>query len=145
MKIVICASVDFTPKIKEIKDELKRMGHDVEIPFMVKKILAGEIKLEEFLAVKEAAGDGIFREQAGEDLILRYYNLIKEAAAILVVNCEKKGIKDYIGGNVFLEMGFAYTMDKKIFLLNPIPEMAYRDELVAMRPMIINNDLSKIN
>ena len=145
MKIVICASVDFTPKIKEIRDELEKMGHDVEIPSMAKKILADEIKLEEFLAVKEAAGDGIFREQAGEDLILRYYNLIKEAEAILVVNCEKKGIKDYIGGNVFLEMGFAYTMDKKIFLLNPIPDMAYRDELVAMRPMIINNDLNKIS
>lgn len=145
MKIVICASIDLTPKIQEIKNELERKGHTTEIPLMTKKILAGEVSLEEFLAVKSANGDGIFRERAGEDLIKRYYNLIKVADAILVVNGDKKGIKNYIGGNTFLEMGFAYTMDKKIFLLNPIPDMAYRDELEAMKPIILDNDLSKIN
>jgi hypothetical protein len=145
MKIVICASIDLTPKIKEIKDGLERLGHETEIPFMAKKILAGEISLAEFLAVKAAAGDGIFRERAGEDLIKRYYNMIKAADAIIIVNGDKKGIKNYIGGNVFLEMGFAYTMEKKIFLLNPIPEMGYSDEIKAMKPIILNNDLSKIN
>jgi len=112
---------------------------------MTKKILAGEISLEEYLAIKGKAGDAVFREQAGQDLIKRYYNMIKEADAILIVNGDKKGIKNYIGGNTFLEMGFAYTMDKKIFLLNPIPDMAYRDELEAMKPIILDNDLSKIN
>lgn len=145
MKIVICASIDLTPQIKEMKDSLEQLGHETEIPFMTKKILAGEISLEEFLAVKAKAGDGIFREQSGVDFIKRYYNMIKAADAIIVVNGDKKGIKNYIGGNVFLEMGFAYTMEKKIFLLNPIPEMAYSDEIKAMKPIILNNDLSKIN
>lgn len=145
MKIVICASIDLTPQIKEAKDGLEQLGHTTEIPFMAKKIMAGEVFLAEFLAVKAVSGDGVFREQAGEDLIKRYYNMIKEADAILVVNGDKKGIKNYIGGNVFLEIGFAYTMDKKIFLLNPIPEMGYSDEIKAMKPIILNNDLSKIN
>lgn len=145
MKIIICASIDVTPLIKQIKDELEERGHATEIPFMSQKILAGEITLEEYLRVKSESGDGQWREQAGEDLIKRYYNFIKGADAILVVNGDKKGIKNYIGGNTFLEMGFAYTMDKKIFLLNPLPDMPYRDELEAMKPIILNNDLNKIN
>ena len=145
MKIVICASVDLTPKIKEVKDILENMGHTTEIPLVSQKILAGEISLEEFLAVKAKQGDKVFRDGTGEDVIKRYYNFIKESDAILVVNCDKKGIKNYIGGNTFLEMGFAYTMDKKIFLLNELPDMPYNDELIAMKPIILNNDLSKIN
>ncbi len=145
MKIVICASIDLTPKIKEVKETLESLGHQTEIPFMSQKIIQGEVLLADFLAVKDREGDASFRAAAGEDLIKRYYNLIKEADAILVVNSDKKGIKNYIGGNTFLEMGFAYTMDKKIFLLNPIPEMGYSDEIKAMQPIILNNDLSKIN
>jgi len=45
----------------------------------------------------------------------------------------------------FLEIAFAYVLNKKIFLLNPIPELAYTDEIIAMQPIIINNDLELIN
>lgn len=144
MKIVICASIALTPKIKEAKDALESLGHQTEVPFMSQRIINGEVTLADFLAVKDKEGDSRFRQEAGEDLIKRYYNLIKDADAILVVNGEKKGIANYIGGNVLLEMGFAYTLDKKIFLLNPIPEMIYSDEIKAMRPIILNGDFKKI-
>ncbi len=62
----------------------------------------------------------------------------------LAVNIDKKGIKNYIGGNTFLEMGFAHVLDKKIFLLNEIPDISYKDEIKAMQPIILNGDLSKI-
>lgn len=145
MKIVICASVDFTYKIKEIKDELEQLGHQTHIPYMTKKILASEVSMEDFLKEKEKYGDTVFRETASEDLIKRYYNKIKNSDAILIVNVDKKGIKNYIGGNSFLEIGFAYVLDKKIFLLNPIPDMLYKDEIIATKPIVINGDLSKIN
>lgn len=32
--------------------------------------------------------------------------------AILVLNYDKKGIKNYIGGNTLMEMGFAHVHDK---------------------------------
>jgi len=145
MKIIICASVDITPKIKELKEALEKMGHSVEIPYVSMKIIAGEISLEEFLAVKDREGDTKFREATGEDLIKRYYNLIKEADAVLVLNEEKKGIKNYIGGNTFLEIGFSYILNKKLYLFNPIPEMSYSDEIKAMSPIVLNGDLTKIN
>lgn len=144
MKIVICASIDLTPQVKEVKEALESLGHQTEIPFMSSRIIRGEIMLADFLAIKDKEGDSKFRQEAGEDLIKRYYNLIKEADAILVVNGDKKGVANYIGGNVFLEMGFAYTLNKKIFLLNPIPEMNYSDELKAMNPVVLNSDFKKI-
>lgn len=42
-------------------------------------------------------------------------------------------------------MGFAYVLKKKIFLLNPIPELSYSDEIKAMKPIVLDGDLKKIN
>ncbi len=145
MKITICGSIDFTYKIKEVADVLSKQGHKVEIPYMAQKILNGVISLEEFQNIKQKDGDINFRKNAEEDLIKRYFRLIKESDAVLVVNIDKKGIKNYIGGNVLLEMGFAYVLDKKIFLLNEIPDISYKDEIKAMGPVILYGDLNKIN
>ena len=69
---------------------------------------------------------------------------IAGADAILVINNEKNGIKNYIGGNTFLEMGFAHILGKKIYCLNSLPEEQSHiyQELVALQPIIINNDFS---
>lgn len=63
---------------------------------------------------------------------------------MLIANVERKGIKGYIGGNSFLEMGFAFVLKKPIYLLHEIPDIEYRDEIEAMMPIIINGDFSKI-
>ena len=143
MKIVICASISFTDKIKEVADQLSAQGHSIEIPFTSQRIINGELTLEEFLAEKQKNGDGALRK-IQNDLIKRYYEIIKNADAILVINIDKKGIENYIGGNTLIEMAFAHVLDKKIFLLNPIPEISYKDEIIAMQPIILNNDLDKI-
>ena len=42
-------------------------------------------------------------------------------------------------------MGFAHVHNKKIFLLNPLPQnCSYLDEIKAMYDKIINEDLAKI-
>ncbi|OGQ22975.1 MAG: hypothetical protein A3I05_06060 [Deltaproteobacteria bacterium RIFCSPLOWO2_02_FULL_44_10] len=62
---------------------------------------------------------------------------------ILVLNYDKNGIKGYIGGNSFLEMGFAYIQKKPIYLLNEIPEIAFYDtEIKAMKPIVIYGELA---
>ena len=79
------------------------------------------------------------------DYIRWYHQAIKSSDAVLILNFDKKGIKKYIGGNTLMEMGFAYVNNKKIFLINPIPdESVYKDEIEAMEPIIINQDLSLI-
>lgn len=77
-------------------------------------------------------------------MIKRYYKIIQNADAVLVLNFDKNDIKNYIGGNTFLEMGFAYVLNKPIYLLNPVPDMIYTDEIKAMQPKILNGDLGKI-
>jgi hypothetical protein len=145
MRIAIVASIDFTPDIVKISEELKKQGHEVEIPYMTKKIIDGELSFEEFMKVKRERGDIEFRRKAEENLIKRYYKIIQNSDAILVLNLEKKGIKNYIGGNAFLEMGFAHVLGKKIFLFNNIPEMAYSDEIKEMDFTVIDGDITKIS
>jgi len=143
MKIVICSSIDFTYEVKEIADKLEKAGYQVEIPLTSQKILRGELTLEEFKKEKEQNGDGFVRK-IKDDVIRRYFEIIKNSDAVLIVNCRKEEIDNYIGGNTFLEMGFAHVLRKKIYLLNPIPESSYRDELVAMQPVVLEGDLEKM-
>ncbi len=145
MKIVVCSSLDFTYKIQETKEKLEKEGHEVIIPLNAKKIIDGEITFEKYKRVKESQGDSIFRKMAGTDLIKRYFGIIRDSDCILVVNERKKGIDGYIGGNTLLEMGFAYVLGKKIYLLNNIPWISYTDEIEHMNPIILNGNLSKIS
>ncbi len=78
------------------------------------------------------------------DYIRQHYNHILESDAIFVVNMEKNNIKGYIGGNVLMELGFAYVNNKKIFLLNSIPDMPYKEEIEAVLPIVLNGEFSKI-
>lgn len=142
MKIVICASLDFTNQIKEMVSQLTGLGHKVEIPKTSEAILNEEISLEQIMTMKEKGE--ISKRMISLDVIRHYFNKIKEGDAILVLNYEKKGIKGYIGGNTFLEIGFAHVLNKKIFLLNEIPDVSYKDEIEAMQPIILNGDLNKI-
>ena len=60
-------------------------------------------------------------------------------------NFTKNGIDNYIGANTFLEMGFAYYIEKPIYALNPLPDYKYiNDELLNFDVKVINGDLSKI-
>ncbi len=144
MKITICSSVDFTPKIIELKKDLENMGHVVNIPYFTQMIIDGKLTFDEYLQAKEH-GDIDLRQKQPVDMIKRYWGLIKDSDAILVLNLEKKGVSGYIGGSTLMEMGFAYGQGKKIFLYNSIPErserMHYVDEITDMKPTAINGDL----
>jgi len=142
MKITICASLDFTNEIKDVYDKLIKQGHEASIPKTSEAILSGEISLEQIKKEKETGE--ISNRAIRENSIMRHFKKVEEADAILVLNLEKKGIQGYIGGNTFLEIGLAYFLNKKIFLLNDIPEMPYTDEIRGMQPTILNGDLSGI-
>lgn len=143
MHIVICASIDFTHQIEKIAQQLLNVGHTVDIPLTSQRIIAGEITLDEYLAEKINNGESV-RRKIDDDVIRAYFEKIRNADAILVLNFAKKGIANYIGGNTFLEMGFAHVLRKHIFVYQNIPEMLYTDELLAFEPITLNEDLSLI-
>lgn len=43
-----------------------------------------------------------------------------------------------------MEIGFAHVNNKKVFLLNPVPDLSYSDEISAMTDIILNGDVNKI-
>ncbi len=142
MKIAICGSLSFSKEMREMKEKLTRLGFDVQVPFGAVKILKGELSQAEIDRSKE--DDTFYKVAIKNDSIRQWHDVIKECDAILVLNFDKKGVRNYIGGNAFLEIGFAHVMDKKIYLLNPIPEVSYKDEILTMQPIVLNGDLSKI-
>ncbi len=79
------------------------------------------------------------------DFIREHFRKIEKSDAILILNYKKKGISGYIGGNTFLEMGYAFGLRKKIYLLYPVPTMDYSVEMHAMKPIILGGDLSKLS
>ncbi|MAF51240.1 MAG: hypothetical protein CMH64_04070 [Nanoarchaeota archaeon] len=136
MKIGIVGSMKFTEKMMELRDQLKEKGHeafltDLHEPFVGKND-------EEIERIK-------IDQKNNMDAIREFWNAMQGADAILVLNLDKNGITNYIGGNTLMEIGFAHVLNQKIFLYNPIPEIPYyKSEIEAVNPVIINQDISKI-
>ena len=136
MKITICGSMRLSKEMLEMKHKLTKLGHEVILPRHTEEYAQ--------LDTSDHMHNESVKNKINHDLIREYFKEIKEGDAILVINETLKGIENYIGGNSFLEIGFAHVLDKKIFLLNPIPEVGYKDEILAMQPVVLNGDLSKI-
>lgn len=136
MKITICGSISNAKDICEIKEKLEQQGHTVFSHELM------EMYAEDDPEVKNRIQKAHHELKIENDTFKWYYNKIKESDAILVYNFEKKGVPGYIGGSVLIEIGYAYALDKKIYFLNPVPEVSYKDELIAAQPIILNNDLS---
>lgn len=142
MKITICGNLNFAKEIIDVGRRLREMGHEVLLPMTAELIEKGEVS-QEF--IRESKNSDAFAKFSMEkDATKIHFDKIKESDAILVLNYEKKGILNYIGAAVFLEMGVAYALDEKIFMLNPIPDIALADDIKMLKPIIINGDLSLI-
>jgi len=139
MKITLCGSITFCKEMVKLRDQLNEMGHEAIICPVMEDLALG--RNPELIKKIEKNHAQVKREGG---FIKWYYDAIVNSNAILVLNFEKKGIKNYIGGNTLMEMGFAYVHDKKIFLLNSVPEISYKDEIVAMEPIILNGNLDLI-
>lgn len=115
--------------MRAVKKELSDMGHQVTIPDSVE-----QEKNEEDASIK-----------IENDLIRDCYEKIKASDCVLVINMEKNGIEGYVGGNTFLEMGFAHVLNKTLYIMNPLPkEVSYYQELIAMQPIVLSGNLKKI-
>lgn len=140
MKIVIIGSTSFRKEKMDIKEKLKKAGHEPIIdPWCEAIVLGKDDKLKDMVK-KEPS---YVKKQY--DFIRWYYNAISSADAVIAVNITKNQIQNYIGSNTFLEIGYAHALGKKYFLLNKMPDQQYiNDEIMAMDPIVINGDLSKI-
>ncbi|EKE10663.1 MAG: hypothetical protein ACD_15C00217G0011 [uncultured bacterium] len=139
MKIAIVGSSKFAKQMVEYQEKLIGLGHAVDVHEHYVAQAKGEMK-----DMIERINNEHATLKIENDYIKYHYNDIVNSDAVLVLNLDKNGIENYIGGNTLMELGFAHVHDKKIYLLNPIPKMAYRDEIEAVMPIIINDDLTLI-
>jgi hypothetical protein len=136
MKIGIIGSMQYTEKMLEVRDELIDLGHDAFVTKLHEAFIGKSDEEKERIKIYQ---------KNNMDAIREFWNTMQGADAVLVVNLDKHGIKNYIGGNTLMEIGFAHVLNQKIFLYNPIPEIPYyKTEIQAVKPIIINGDFSKI-
>ncbi|MCL4360389.1 hypothetical protein M1555_04015 [Patescibacteria group bacterium] len=136
MNITICGSMQFHREMIAAKATLEKAGHLVVIP---SGAYHDELN-ESYMTTDEEK----INVKIEHDFIREHFRAIQGADAIVVLNYEKNGIAGYIGGNTFLEMGIAFWLGKKIFLLYPVPKMDYLTEMHAMQPVILDGDLTTI-
>ncbi|MBI4268636.1 hypothetical protein HY627_02295 [Candidatus Uhrbacteria bacterium] len=141
MKIYVLGSTSFMKEMVDAKDRLCALGFEGSIHPHYEAFVRGEMK------------EHCDRWNAGERATLKrennyfheHYRRILASDAILIVNGEKRGIANYIGGNVLMEMGQAYVNHKKIFFQNGMPSgLSYMDEIEAMDPICLYGELSRI-
>lgn len=135
MKIFMIASKHNYHRIEEIKTELENKGHIITLPNSFEDPF-----IEERLKQEGYEKHSKFKEE----MFLLQRKKVSKNDAVLVVNFEKHGIPNYLGGATFLEMYEAFIQEKKIFMYNPIPEGILKDEIEGFNPIIINGNLELI-
>ena len=137
MRIGVIGSMQYTEKMLKLRDELRRLGHDAFVTNLSSPFIGKSDEEKEIIKIEQ---------KNNQDAIREFWGLMQGADAVLVANYDKHGIRNYIGGNTLMEIGFAHVLNQKIFLLNPIPEIQfYKSEIEAVKPIVINGDLSLIS
>lgn len=164
MKITICGSVAFQDKILPLKENLEKLGHEVKIwPSEIRDDKGRLISVQEYYKIRQTANNDekwVWDRKA--EAIMEHFDKIAWSDAILVANYDKvvealphlpphstsprsaNNVKGHIGGNTLMEIGLAFFLKKKIYLLNEVPELSYKEEILGVKPVILNGDLTKI-
>jgi nucleoside 2-deoxyribosyltransferase len=121
MIITICASIKFYSQILEVKKLLEEMNHEVLIPPNRVKNDQGESisVLEYYQTRKNDVENNINKDwvwQRKREAIEWHFEKVHKADVILVLNYDKNGIANYVGGNTLMEMGVAFWLKKPIYL-----------------------------
>lgn len=123
--VVVCGSMKNLDLMTRIGEALKDSGLDVITP-------EADERNDLSTATKRAAS----RRHMGH---IRHHR----TAAILVVNVDRPGANNYVGPNSFAEIGIAFADDRRVFLLQGMPEY-YKDELVAWGVECLEGDLTRL-
>jgi len=133
MKIVIGGSMVFAKEQLEAKKILEEMGYEVLVTDDIEDYVNDsniKMNFEEEL-----------RLSLKYDIMRSFFNKIEGSDALLIVNEKKRGIEGYLGTSVLMEMGLAYHLKKKVYLVNPIDmDQGYALEVALIDPVVINGD-----
>ena len=130
MKVLIHASLDF-------KDDMISAKEYIESKTNTNVILP---ELTRYQDIRDIDGDDETFTKIKNRLTKDNFRNVEICDALLILNNNHREIKNYIGGNSFMEMVIASYLKKPIYILNPIPEnMPYTEEIKSLYPIVINN------
>lgn len=138
---MICGSMHFAKEMQLAKIELEKMNYEVLLPGDINNCLEDtELK---------ASWENNFEDELKHCLALDLLNdglqKIARSDAVLILNYPKNGISGYIGASGLMEIGVAFFLSKKIFLLYPVDrQQKYALEVELTKPVVLNGDLGKI-
>lgn len=117
-QVIICGSMTYYNEMRSLKEHLAIKDINCIIP-------GSDDDYEKYYS-------SFSFEDYKRKISFDYLKKIKqlETHGIIVVNIDKHGINSYIGPNSFAEIVIAHTHNKKVYLLNDIPDV-YFDELSA--------------
>ena len=152
MKITICGSIAFYPEMEQLKSELEIRSHEVAIPLLEKVApeYGDDKKINFAKYIEENGGIEAFPPHdpiwiAKQGAINGHFRKIEWADAIIVANHEKRGVEGYVGGNTLIEIGVAFYLKKKIYILSPISsDISYKQEIYGMEPVLLDGNLDLI-
>lgn len=134
MKIFIASSKHFYHLIPPIQAALEAAGHIITLPNSYEEPMK-ELEMKEL---------GAEAHREWKATMIRKKQGLLDADTLLVLNFEKEGRENYIGGGTFIEVFVSFDAGKKIFFYNPLPDGIFADELKGMGPVVINGDLSLV-
>ena len=134
-KIFVICSKAFYKDIKPIKETLEKNNWEVFVPWTYEK---PEAEAEWY-----AKGEEEHAKMKGE-MFRRSRDRIQKLDAVLTLNFDKNGKKNYVGGSTFLELYEAFMEEKQIYLWNDVPEGILFDEIKGFAPKVINGDLDLV-
>jgi hypothetical protein len=140
MKVMICGSMQFAREMLEAQKRLEEMGIEAEVSCDTQLFIDNP----DFTTDNH---DENYAHCIENDIIRKSFDSIAESDAILILNYPKNGTEGYVGASGLIEIGLAYYLRKKIFLLNPPPSpdrAKYAHEILIMQPIILNGKLEKI-
>ncbi len=134
MKMAVLGSMRFHKQMIEAKERLENMGHEIFLP---------HVEHGDFHEMRRVDAEKWKNLKPG--FMKDHFGKIRRSDAVLVLNYDKDGLQNYIGGNTIMEIGIAFYLGKRIFLLNPIPAgMAYTEELLVINPVVLDGDLHNL-
>lgn len=139
MKIMICGSMAFAREMVKAKEFFEKEGFDTQLPYET------ELHLENPVFV-DSLEDNL-KYCIENDVIRKGFDFIANSDAVVVLNYPRKGVEGYIGTSTLMEIGIAYFLKKKIYLLNDVlhfNEVRWAHEIRIMQPIILHGDLSKV-
>lgn len=128
-KLLIHASLDFADEMINAKNYIINNFSDyyVLLPELIR-----------YQHIRDVDGDDTTFTKIKNRLTIDNIRNVENCDYLLILNYDHRGIKNYIGGNSFLEMVVAFYLKKPIYLLNEIPEeMTYTEEIKALYPVVV--------